>query len=97
MPFKIFKFEIPIMKEIITIDLPQGAKILKVDTQNNIPVFWASFNVEDDDTFLTMDTRYFKVCVTGEFISEMKDYQYEYLGTVQLNRGSFIGHFYEIL
>jgi len=73
--------------DIQTIKMPKGAKILCVQTQNEIPCLWAIV-----DPSASMEDRTFSIYGTGHNID---GYDRKYLGTFQLLKGNFIGHLFE--
>ncbi len=66
------------------IEMPMGAKIIKVDTQGEQGMFWAEV---DTDNFY--ETRYFDVIGTGWEVPEGLPYVGTYL------QGEFVWHIYE--
>lgn len=94
----IHKLEIPI-KHRFRLTFPKGAKILTVQSQNNVPVLWFSFvviPVRSDlravDPLPVYEEREFVVAATGGGFEEENT---EYLGTFQIQGGNFVGHLYE--
>ena len=72
--------------------LPEGAKILKVDAQRNLPKLWALV-----DTSKPRKTLFVRIICTGEEITKPLD-NWQYIGTYQLNDGGVIHHvFYKWL
>lgn len=71
-----------------TIEMPYGAKIIAVQSQNDVPHIWAECSVGSK-----MVTRRFRVIATGE---EVDSFMGTYLGTVQIHAGMFIFHIYEL-
>lgn len=88
----ILKYEIPDPKKApeFSITLPQGAEILTAQSQNNEPQIWVLLNPKNP-----AETRNFFVIVTGGFIKEKKE-KLNYVGTFQMDEGSFVGHVFEI-
>ena len=85
----IWKYTIPVL-DIFSLELPQGAKILTVQEQHGNPQIWVLVNSDK-----TLETRIFRLVGTGHPI-EIEDSKLEYIGTVQVVGGSFIGHLFEI-
>ena len=87
----VHKYKIPKPKKAVafSIDLPKGAKILTVQSQNNKPQIWILLNSARDLT----ETRNFFVMVTGGLIMEEKELNY--VGTFQMDEGNFVGHVFE--
>jgi hypothetical protein len=72
------------------IEMPYDAKILCVQTQNNIPCIWAIVN---KDAYL--ENRFFRIVGTGQpFQKEFLVYR-NYIGTFQLDNGSLVFHLFE--
>lgn len=74
---------------IFTLEMPENAKILCVQTQNNQPCIWALVNTELPNT-----KRIFEVYATGEKCNI--EHQI-YIGTFQLNNGSLVFHLFEFI
>ena len=83
---KIYKYNIEV-QPYFEIEMPKDAKILSVQLQNGIPVFWAEVDTNNEP-----ETRNFSVIGTGH-IMEARSQQF--LGTFQLQGGAFIGHLFE--
>ena len=81
----IYKYDLAPMQEQ-GIMLPEGAKILKVDAQRNLPKLWALV-----DTSKPRKTLFVRILCTGEEIDKSLD-DWQYLDTFQLNGGDFIHH-----
>lgn len=82
----IWKYEIPLRQDI-TLEMPQGAKILSVQTQGDQPVLWAEVvNTKP------METRYFVLVGTGKHVPT---YASKFLGTLQFEGGTYVFHLYE--
>lgn len=69
-----------------SVDMPQGAKILAVQSQQGVPTIWALVDVGQPT-----EKRTFLVVGTGHTIDGLG----EYVGTVQLNEGRFVVHVFE--
>jgi len=80
----IYKYEFEI-QDYFSIEMPHGAKILKVDAQSLTPCIWAEV-----DTDSPRDFRQFQVYGTGH---EIKDSDLIYIGTFQM--ASCVWHLYE--
>ncbi len=73
----IYKYQLPILEKF-TLQLPKGAKILRVDVVEGVPNLWALVNkhaVEDE--------RKFEMYKTGQDIGTDTDYM-KYLGNLKL-------------
>ena len=84
---RIWKYEIAAQNEI-TIEMPQQAEILCVQTQKEIPNIWA---LVDPD--LPSEVRTFTVVKTGHLIENKGPMRY--IGSFQLVNGNFVGHLFE--
>ena len=91
----IWKYELAI-QETCEVIMPIGAKILSLQTQNDIPNIW----VEVDDSVQT-ETRTFKTYGTGHKINDITQ---KYIGTYVLHIGTYVlqktllvFHVYEVL
>lgn len=67
--------------------MPKGAKIISVQEQYNNVVLWALVETEN-----LHESRTIIVNTTG---SEFHPESNKFIGTVQLNDGSFVSHIYE--
>lgn len=93
---KIFKYEIPICDKF-QLELPEGAKIIEINTQFEIPFFWAII-----DENAPLKKRFFSVVGTGEPFNP--DETWEYIGTAHINEKPamnivapvFVWHLFEI-
>jgi hypothetical protein len=86
----IYKNELQLLDEQI-ITIPFGAEILTVQTQRETPCLW--FLVDPNEGRL----QEIKIAIhgTGHIIHEPRFKKY--LGTFQLQGGSFVGHAFEII
>lgn len=80
----IYKYPLEI-KDYQAIDMPIGAEILTVQTQNAIPCIWAM--VDPDLASVKYE---FGLFGTGFQISD--EFKGKYIGTYQLSDGAFVGH-----
>jgi hypothetical protein len=69
------------------VELPRGAKILSVDVQNGTPCLWAQVDTEAVTDRILIVTH-----GTGH---PMKSNNMQFIGTYQLEGGSFIGHVFK--
>ena len=83
---KIYKYALPI-DDYLTIPLPQGAEILKVDMQNNVPWMWALVDPEKPP-----EMRNFRLVGTGHPI---KEENLKFIDTFQMHEGSLVFHLFE--
>ena len=71
--------------------MPKGSIILSVQVQGNQPCMWAFVNTKE----LENEVRNIAIVCTGHKLPEGIDPRY-FLGTYQLNQGSFVGHVFEV-
>lgn len=89
----IHKFPLPITRGDCLVFMPNGAEILHISCQNNLPFIWAKVNIH-----AKLSYRKFRIFLTGE---ETDENSYgKYLGTVQINPNGeegppFVMHVYE--
>lgn len=83
----ICKYSVPI-EQFFSLDIPAGGRILTVQTQNNKPRLWVLVT-----PFKPLETRHFHIIGTGSTSLEENS---DYVGTFQINDGSFVGHLFEI-
>lgn len=83
---KIFKYLVPV-EDRFEVELPFGATVLCVQTQQERPYIWAKV-VPGHET----EKRAFRVFGTGH---TMPGNGLKYIGTFQLHGGGFIGHLFE--
>lgn len=89
----IWKFETPFEGRFL-LDMPLGAEILTVqrDQKTMKPCIWAL--VDKDQR---VDTRTFELFGTGHEIHVDMGIERKYIGTYQIDNGSFVGHLFERL
>ena len=85
---QIWKF--PIISDKGYIDMPQGAEILTVQAQNNIPCIWALVHPENEN-----QPRYFEFYGTGFDIHCDMGIERRYIDTFQLDSGALVFHLFE--
>ena len=83
---KIWKYEFPV-KTKFTIEVPEYAKVLSVQTQNGKPCIWV---MVDDKYIEKLVEREFYVIPTGV---PFDDKEISYIGTYQ--QGAFVYHLFE--
>lgn len=83
---QIWKFPVPI-KDTFEIEMPPGAKILTVQTQNGIAMMWAIC-----EPLAKKETRYFSTTGTGHLFNFNNHY---YIGTFQIENGALVFHVFE--
>lgn len=74
------------------IEMPKGAEILTVQTQNGHPYLWALVDPEQPK-----EERHIEVFATGEPISYGMGIDRKYINSYQLRGGSFVFHVFEYL
>ncbi len=84
----IFKYKIQI-EESFTVDLPKNAEIISLQSQYYTPCIWALVNKDAE-----LEKRRFVTIGTGQAVDNTG---MKYIGTYQLNKGTFIGHVFELL
>lgn len=84
---RVFKYSFP-QTDIFDLELPKGAEILTVQTQDGFPQLWAKVDDEADK-----EIRTFRLAGTGHLIEQEI---IGYIGTFQMFGGSFVGHLFEI-
>lgn len=88
----IWKFKVVPTPYLRILELPVGAKLLHVGTQENTGCLW--FEV---DTEASKEERFFAVHGTGHEISDDPSSRKEYVGTYLTYNGAFVWHVYEVL
>lgn len=71
----------------VTLEMPQGAKILSLQVQGNVPQIWALV-----DTGQWKVSRTFRALPTG---AEFDAAGLTYIGTFQINSGALVFHIFE--
>lgn len=79
--------------DLQTIQLPRGAKILKVDVQRGIVYLWALVNL---NPVMPKENHTIRIVGTGHDIDDRDVPQMNHIGTFQLYNGDFIGHAFEV-
>ncbi len=93
MNLSIYKFPFKV-KDYQKISMPKGARILSVQTQNEIPCLWAICEVDAEK-----QERESEVFGTGNPFYEGIHFgkEHKFIGTFQLHDGSFVGHLFELV
>lgn len=81
-----WKFCLPTVGRALPVEMPRGARVVHVAAQADEPCLWAEV-----DPVAEPATRSFRVRATGEPVESTS----EYLGSVHLAAGRFVGHVYE--
>lgn len=84
----IHKYQLPNGPAVQTLQIPTGGRILKLEAQQNFPMMWVLV-----DTLQPNEARMFEVVQTGQQFSPGS---MDYIGTAQLNGGSYVLHFWEV-
>lgn len=87
---QIWKFEID--KNNIIIEMPKDAEILTVQPQNGQICIWALVTPDN-----VKESRYFEVYATGHTIRYDMGVERKYIGTIQIDGGSWVWHLFERL
>ena len=87
---KVLKYEIEI-GDYFEIVMPNGAQILKVECQHNIPCLWVLADLEH----LSIK-RTFRFAGTGHPIDHLKD-DLQFISTFQMDNGNLIFHIFEVI
>lgn len=74
------------------IEMPKGAEILTIQTQNETPCIWALVNPENEK-----EVRYFEVFGTGHEVCCDMGVERKYINTFQLKCGALVFHLFERL
>ena len=85
---QIWKF--PISPQRTKVQMPQGAQILTIQTQGEIPCIWALVNPESE-----MEIRYFEIFGTGHDVPVERGIERKYINTFQLEGGKLVFHLFE--
>lgn len=85
----VWKYELEVVGRQY-VDMPEGSVILTVQDQYGKPCIWVEV-----DTKASLNKRVFETFGTGHPINEDLSIERKYIGTYQLEGGSFIGHVYE--
>ena len=85
---QIWKFEIAPID--VAIQMPKGAEILTIQTQDGIPCIWALVYPENEK-----EKRYFEVYGTGQEIYYDMGTNRKYINTFQCESGTLVFHLFE--
>jgi hypothetical protein len=85
---EVWKYILPNKRAYACLQIPKGAQILRVDSQHNEPVMWVLV-----DPSAPKEACDFEVVLTGSAFSPGG---YSYVGTAQLDGGSFVVHVFEV-
>ena len=83
----VYKYPVPVA-DAVRLNMPVGAKILTVQSQNDTPTLWA---LVDPDA--PLESRVFRVIGTGH---PVEDGDLTYIGTAQQFGGSLVWHIFEL-
>jgi len=87
----IYKYKLS-MQDSTRLQLPSGAEILTVQTQNEEPCLWALVDIENE-----YETRVFRIAGTGHNIETNDVNGLKYISTFQLMKGALIFHVFEVI
>jgi hypothetical protein len=85
----IYKYSIGVT-DMQTVEMPEGAEILTVQVQHGTPCLWAIVDPQRSQT----KKRSIKMFGTGQPVN----YEFhgcKYIGTVQMNGGQLVWHYFE--
>jgi hypothetical protein len=86
----VYKYEVLLIDDVI-IDLPEGAKVLTFQAQNEVPCIWALV-----DPNAAKVPRRFRLAGTGHLIQH-DEKSLRYVGTAQFHEGALVFHLFEVL
>jgi hypothetical protein len=86
---RVYKFPIPV-EDSGRIEMPKGAKILKIQVQHGTPCMWALV-----DSKAPKEMREFRIVGTGQHIELSPYLELTYIGTFQVNGGHLVFHVFE--
>lgn len=81
----IWKFSWPGAVSVTRFEMPKGAEVLYVASQNDIPCIWCKVDADSPS-----ENRLFRLVGTGEVCPDG-----QYVGSVQIQGGDFIFHIFE--
>ena len=82
---RIYKYE---LEDGRGVEMPIGAKVLTIQTQNGLPYIWALVDIDAE-----CDFRYFTIVGTGHDFPNADDFNY--INTIQ--DGPFVWHIFELI
>jgi hypothetical protein len=89
---RIYKYELPgAYSGLLVLALPANAEIISTGVQNDMPVFWALVNPENN-----LERRCFSLYKTGDDIDFVAG-KNRFIGTYSLRNGKYILHLFENL
>ncbi len=88
----IYKYPLQV-NDMQCISLPQGAEILTIQAQNDIPCLWALVDPEQ----MISQERHIEIFGTSHNIPCMQREQRIYISTFQLRGGSLVFHAFELI
>lgn len=87
----IYKFQLEVT-DVQDIEMPHGSILLSVQTQNEKPCLWVLvYNTEAEIEVIRLRT-----IETGTPISDEDFDPLDFIGTYQLERGSYVGHVFQV-
>ena len=86
---KVYKYRLSILDEQV-VNMPKGAKVLSVQSQNGAPCIWAAVNPDETEC----ERRKFRMAGTGHPIDD--SLVNDYIGSFMLYDGALVFHLFEI-
>ncbi len=87
---RIYKYPFDV-QDTFNIEMPEDAKVLAVQAQNEVPCIWAMVDDEQPP-----DIYRFRLFGTGHPIDIPRANLNHYIGTFQLGGGRFVGHLFQV-
>lgn len=84
----VHKYNLEPLTDVVELQLPRYAQLLKVDAQLQKPRLWALVETDQPE-----ETRRFRVAGTGH---EIKEPNTAYIGTVMMAGGMLVFHVFEL-
>lgn len=84
----VWKFALP-LEDVAGVDMPQGAHVLHVAAQHEVPTLWALV-----DPNAPLERRYFRFAGTGHPIKP--EHAGRFVGTFFMAGGSLVWHLFEL-
>lgn len=82
---QIFKYELPIVTDVITVPMPKNARVITVQNQRGVVTLWAEVDADEPRV-----NRVFRIIGTGHSFDRTG---LRHAGTVQV--GALVWHIYE--
>ena len=88
---KVYKYIVNMQKDLFTIPLPVGTRILSFQCQRDVLCLWALVNPQ-----AYTEERQFRIAGTGHSI-DIPSEKLHFIGTAQMLNGDLIWHLFEII